>query len=343
MLYVENHSNPCPRGDFACHNGFMYSTFSFAAADGTKLEGWTNNGKGPIVVISNGLGVPPEAWPRLLDPDCGYQVYSWNHRGTLGSDRPTDIEAIRVDDHVSDGLAMMDFVGIERAIFVAWSFGVNVSFEIAKREPDKVAGLLMLAGVPGGTLDAAFAPLMVPKPLRKPLANAAVKTAKTFSVPLNLFARTLPKNKQMADVLRYTGFMMPYAKSEDIVPWMKAFLEHDFWWYFHMFPAAGEHAPIDPSFVECPITVAAGGFDSLASMRDIVDYAEKIPHAEIHILHGTHFLPLEFPDEIMAMLDGLLQQTDLVGDQVTEVRESVVDLTEINGRWVHQHRTTEAS
>lgn len=309
----------------------MYSTFPFTAPDGTKLEGWTNNGDGPVVVVSNGLGVPPEAWPRLLEPDCGYRVFGWNHRGTLGSERPADVDAIRVTDHVADCNALLDHIGIDQALFVAWSFGVNVSFEIAKDDPDRVAGLLMLAGVPGGTLEAAFAPILVPRPLRKPISLATVRAAKTFAAPLNIFARSLPKNRAMADVLRYTGFMMPYAKSDDIVPWMKAFLEHDFWWYFHMFPAAGEHQPLDPSFIKCPITVAAGGFDSLASMRDIVDYAEKIPQAEIHILHGTHFLPLEFPDEIMVMLDELLERTDLAGDQDAETptadaRESVVNL-----------------
>ena len=30
--------------------------------------------------------------PRLLEPDRGYQVFGYNHRGTLGSERPKDLE-----------------------------------------------------------------------------------------------------------------------------------------------------------------------------------------------------------------------------------------------------------
>ena len=75
--------------------------------------------------------------------------------------------------------------------------------------------------------------------------------------------------------------------------------------------AAGDHEPMDPSFIQCPITVVAGGFDVMTSMRDVVTFAEKIDHAEVHVLHATHFVPLEYPDEVMAMLDGLLMRTDL--------------------------------
>ena len=62
--------------------------------DGTRLRAWTNDPDGtvdgPTVVLCNGLGTSPWAWPALLDPDCGVRVVSWNHRGTGGSDRPAD-------------------------------------------------------------------------------------------------------------------------------------------------------------------------------------------------------------------------------------------------------------
>ena len=112
----------------------MFSTFTFTSADGTELLGWTNNGTGPDVVVCNGLGVPPEAWPRLLDPHCGYRVVGWNHRGGLGSGRPADPDRIRVEDHVADALALMAHTKVDRALLVAWSLGVNVSFEIADGE-----------------------------------------------------------------------------------------------------------------------------------------------------------------------------------------------------------------
>jgi hypothetical protein len=57
------------------------------------------------------------------------------------------------------------------------------------------------------------------------------------------------------------------------------------------------------------------------------------------VLQATHFVPLEFPDEVMAMLDGLLLRSDLADQagpglqerarEEHDVREAtVVDLRE---------------
>ena len=73
----------------------------------------------------------------------------------------------------------------------------------------------------------------------------------------------------------------------------------------------------------------------MTSMRDVVAFAQRIDHAEVHVLNATHFVPLEFPDEIMAMLDGLLVRSDLtvpanLGERAAEeadvLQETLIDL-----------------
>ena len=44
------------------------------------------------------------------------------------------------------------------------------------------------------------------------------------------------------------------------------------------------------------------------SMQDVIDAAARIPHAQISVLPGSHFLPLEFPQEIHAHLDELAKR-----------------------------------
>jgi alpha-beta hydrolase superfamily lysophospholipase len=39
------------------------------SADGTVIEAWTNDAEGPTVLLCNGLGTNPYAWPELLEPD----------------------------------------------------------------------------------------------------------------------------------------------------------------------------------------------------------------------------------------------------------------------------------
>jgi len=189
--------------------------------------------------------------------------------------------------------------------------------------------------VPGGTYEAAFSMLMVPRPLRKTTGLMVSRAGQAIGRPLNLLARTVPKGNTFAEILRHSGFMLPSAQTKDVVPWIQSFLEHDFEWYFRLMVAAADHDPMDPSFVQCPITVVAGGFDVMTSMRDVVAFAQKIDHAEVHVLNATHFVPLEFPDEIMAMLDGLLVRSDLsvpadleerAADEADVLQETLIDL-----------------
>jgi len=283
----------------------VYRRFRYAGRDGTWISGWTNDAEGPPLLVCNGLGTPPEAWPRLLHPGAGYHVAGWNHRGGLGSQRPQDPSRIGVPDHVDDAFALMDIMGWDNAALLGWSIGVNVAFEMAARHPERVAGIVALAGVPGGTYDAGFAPLMVPKPLRRHVAIGVTQAGRSLGKPLTMLARAVPKGRPFAEALRLSGFMMPRADPHHALPWIRAFLEHDFEWYFTLGLAASEHEPLDPSFVTCPVTIAGGGFDVMTSVREVVAFADQIPHAEVHLLHGTHMLPLEFPDEILEMLHDL--------------------------------------
>jgi pimeloyl-ACP methyl ester carboxylesterase len=57
---------------------------------------------------------------------------------------------VRVQDHVDDAVALLDAMGMERALVACWSIGVNIGFELAQRHPDRVAGLMAVAGVPAG-------------------------------------------------------------------------------------------------------------------------------------------------------------------------------------------------
>ena len=58
----------------------------------------------------------------------------------------------------------MDAFGIDAAIIIGWSLGVNVAFDFAQRHPQRVAGVLAVAGVPGESFSALFHPL--PRALR---------------------------------------------------------------------------------------------------------------------------------------------------------------------------------
>jgi 3-oxoadipate enol-lactonase len=117
------------------------------------------------VVISNGLGTPHGAWPTINRQTETYQVVTWDHRGLGGSDRPSDESRITIADHTDDLFAVMDSYGIDRAVVIGWSAGVNIAFEAALRDQRRIAGVLAVGGVPGGTFEAlASPPSTIPAP-----------------------------------------------------------------------------------------------------------------------------------------------------------------------------------
>jgi len=55
----------------------------------------------------------------------------------------------------------MDSYGIDRAVVIGWSAGVNIAFEAAVRDQGRIAGVLAVGGVPGGTSKPCFTPFHV--------------------------------------------------------------------------------------------------------------------------------------------------------------------------------------
>lgn len=289
----------------------MPTTFEVDSADGTRIVGWRSDQPGVPLVIANGLGTIPEAWPSLVGDGSGYDTLTWYQRGTFGSARPADLSRIRVEDHVEDMLAVMDEQGVEQALVACWSIGVNIAFEFAHRHPDRVAGIMAVAGVPGGTFSTMGGPLRIPRRLRKPISTRVAKSSRALGPAFTWLAPKIPVNRRTAWLLAHSGFMMPAAKPEVVVPMLKQFLLHDWRWYGELAVAAAEHDPMDLRFVACPVTLVAGRHDVLTSMHDVIACAATIPHAQITVLPGSHFLPMEYPELLHAALDDLARRADM--------------------------------
>jgi hypothetical protein len=83
--------------------------------DGTELCAWCNDGVGAPVLICNGLGTPPGAWPGITARGSGFRVVTWYQRGLGGSARPADPARVRVEDHADDARAVLDAFGMASA------------------------------------------------------------------------------------------------------------------------------------------------------------------------------------------------------------------------------------
>lgn len=276
------------------------------------LRAWANDGAGVPVVISNGLGASSAAWPAITAPTSGFRVVTWHHRGLGGSDRPARPGAIHIEDHAADLAAVMTAAGMERALLLGWSLGVNAAFEFSRLQPDRTAGLLAVAGVPGGSLKAMYGPSHMPKELREPAGQASAR----------LLPFTGPWLTYLAAAMQRTHYPAPEPDSDThtqdavhpsaIGAMLREFAAQDWEWYSQLAVALGEHAEMDVSSTSFPVTFLAGRQDVITSSGDVQAVARSIEGAQVHILPaGTHLLPLQYPAFMLGELRKLARRSDL--------------------------------
>lgn len=266
--------------------------------DGTRVQAWTNDAEGPVVLLCNGLGTNPYAWPALLERDCGVRVISWNHRGIGGSERPARLDRVGIDAFVEDAVAVLDDAGVESCVVAGWSVGVNTGFELAVTHPERVTGLFAVAGVPGATFASVGAPLFIPRVARRPVARAVTRALEKVGPAVSKVTTRLPIGPLAAYVLQHSGLMLPGARPEVVRRAVRAYLDTPLEWQMHLARYADEHSRVSLRNITVPTTFVAGRHDLLASAHDMRTAAERIPHAEYVVLKGSHFLQMEHPNEV---------------------------------------------
>lgn len=280
--------------------------------DGTTLRAWTNDPEGvidgPTVVLCNGLGTNPYLWPALLDPACGVRVVSWNHRGVGGSDRPRDPRHVEIDHFVQDGLSVMDHFGIDRAVLMGWSMGVNTMFELAVRQPERVAGLFAVAGVPGGTFATMLGPLHVPHVLAHTVTVNVCRVAKYTGWAITPLTQRIPVGPGLIKAITRTRFMFPMPDPALAAIGIKEFLSTPVDWYAHMALSTSKHSRVSLSRIKAPARLVAATYDVLTGARDMATAAERLDDADYHELRGSHFIQVERPEAVHALLLDFLER-----------------------------------
>lgn len=278
------------------------------SADGTRLRAWQNGAEGPTVLLSNGLGTNPQSWPSLLQPDCGVHVVSWNHRGVGGSARPKD-GRVDLDSFIEDALAVMDDAGIESAVIPAWSTGVTIAFELANRHPERVKGILAVAGVPGNTFATMLAPLRVPPFLAKQYMATLARLTVVTGHGLAPLTRRLPWTNRSTDVLlQRTRLIHRAAETAELRAMVQEFFTTHPAWYAKLALGVSQHERISLSGIDVPVTFLAGRWDLLTGARDMRSASQRVAGSRYRELDSTHFIPLEYPDVVLQELLDLIER-----------------------------------
>jgi pimeloyl-ACP methyl ester carboxylesterase len=204
-------------------------------------------------------------------------------------------------DHVADALAVVDDAGWERYLVVGWSLGVNIALELAAVD-DRVAGVLALAGVPGGTAQAMLPLPSVPRDVATSLVSFATAVLQTSGAWLGGVVNRLGQLPVTAEILQRTGAIGATADLATVREALRDFLAMDVTWYGHLASALQKHEPMDLSAVTCPVVYVSAGQDFVTDPAAVEAAAAQTPEGRVERWDATHFLVLEYPDRVRKVL-----------------------------------------
>ncbi len=257
-------------------------------------------------VLCDGLGCDGFIWRYLWAPLIkNRRVLHWNYRGHGASGVPEDTSRIGIEYICDDMLALMNELGLQKAVIFGHSMGVQVALEFHRRYPERVAGLVLLCGSYGTPLDTwhdhslmrvAFPflkKIVEAQPsLSKRVVNAAVKTelAVTLGIRTELNI-DLMKRIDFYPYMEHLGRMHPLY----FIRTLDSLKDHSAW----------DHLPE----VDVPAMVVGGEIDRFTPVWLSQRMAEAIPAAEyLYVPGGSHTAPLERPEMVNLAVDAFLKR-----------------------------------
>ena len=240
----------------------------------------------------------------------GYRVISWDYRGLFRSGRPRDRRSYGFPQHVQDLEQVLAAEGVERALFVGWSMGVEVLLEYYQSHPEQFVGFVALAGTcrrPYDTLGD-WPPLRHIMAVGVPLGTRVVsRLAPLMHLFLAGFARWPGPGvidgatRVGVDQLAVRAHIMAPPLDLDVVKDLILDYGKLDWRAVARttrFLAVHDATEMLPG-VQTPTLVVTGTRDWITPPRLGRVLADNIPDAEMVLVQGaTHYAAVEFPEVV---------------------------------------------
>jgi pimeloyl-ACP methyl ester carboxylesterase len=258
----------------------------------------------PPIVLVNGLGGNLITWRHLLAAlKPRYRIVTWDYRGLYQSrfDAETRAKVARNEIglgpavHAADGLRVLDHFGVDRAVFIGWSMGVQLNFELAKIATDRVAGIIQICGASGRAVATTVLGRMGLKVI--PPAMDLFRVAAERHAP---WLGRMVGSTLALQVAKAVGMVAPSLDERLAAEIVHDYVRLDFDVYNRILMSLGDHDASGwlPS-LQVPALIVAGTRDAMTPLALSQAMAKLIPNAELVVVQGgSHYLPIEFPDAL---------------------------------------------
>jgi 3-oxoadipate enol-lactonase len=257
-----------------------------ATIDGAAIE-YDARGEGPAVLLLHAFPLSLSMWDAQADALAAtHRVVRFDARGFGGSalgDGPLTMERI-----ADDGAALLDHLGIEKAVVGGCSMGGYAAFAFVRRHPQRLAALVLQdtrAGADSPDARANRATLAA-----KVLAEGASAAAEAF-LPKLLGETTHRERQALVASVRERILATP---PQGIVNAL------------HGLAARADSRETLPT-IAAPTLVLVGAEDALTPPAEAATMAAAIPRARLDVIPGAgHLANLEDPGAFNAALRAFL-------------------------------------
>lgn len=117
----------------------------FATVNGQRLFYEDTGGSAPVLVFSHGLLMDHRMFaPQVAAFRHGWRCISWDERGHGATATPGQCAPFSYYDSANDLVALLDHLGVERAVLVGMSQGGYLSLRAALIHPQRVRALVLI-------------------------------------------------------------------------------------------------------------------------------------------------------------------------------------------------------
>ncbi len=248
----------------------------------------------PALVLSDGIGCDGYIWKYLKRDFADHRIVHWHYRGHGRTPVPHDRSRVSMADMADDLSAVMDAVGMPRAVLAGHSMGVQVCLESFRRYPDKVSGLVLMCGSYGHplrtfkgrrTLEAAL-----------PYAAFAINRAWLGDIIGSVWRNVVPTRLAFAIATR-TEINAELVRYEDFFPYLQHIASVDLPLFVDMLAHAGRHSAREIlDTIDVPTLIIAGERDGFTPMNLSEEMHQRIAGSELMVIEaGSHTAPIERP------------------------------------------------
>lgn len=236
-------------------------------------------GDGEPLVLLNGIMMTTQSWVlqkrALLDR---YRLVMHDFRGQMKSAKPPGPYSMQ--QHVDDLRALLDHLGIERALFVGTSYGGEVGMMFAAQHPERVKKLAVIACVSevGPDLAAKI------EQWSRAALGATPEEFYDTTVPYNYSPEFREAHPEILEQGRQRVAALPPEFFQAFAELVDAFREL--------------HVTEDLERITAKTLVLAAEGDALKPLPYSRLIAERIPNARLEIIPGGHAIVIENADAV---------------------------------------------